>query len=113
MEVALLFVNLKHTSGNLKWKGKNKQTNCLNGQLQKSTKISKAKEPPGREEAWLSIYYVAGNVLIERSIFEMDASLKCMPGQSRLARHLLYKKEKTQLSGLTLQCWKMSKLLNI
>ena len=47
-----LLVNLKHTRENLKCRKRNQQTSDPNGQLQKSTKVSKTKEPGEEAVAW-------------------------------------------------------------
>lgn len=100
-----------------------------NGQVQKSTKISKIKETGnnlevggcvcvvggGRREgqktsaAWLFIQSVAGNVFIPDSIFEVDAfEVDSWAGNQSLGQApALQNKRKIQLSGFTLQ--KLSK----
>ena len=47
-----LLVNLKHTRENLKCRKRNKPTSDPNGQLKKSTKVSKTKEPGEGAVAW-------------------------------------------------------------
>ena len=47
-----LLVNFKHMMENLKCRKRNQQTSDPNGQLQKSTKVSKTKEPGEGAVAW-------------------------------------------------------------
>ena len=47
-----LLVNLKHMRENLKCRKRNKPTSDPNGQVKKSTKVSKTKEPGEGAVAW-------------------------------------------------------------
>ena len=47
-----LWVNLKHTRENLKCRKRNKPTSDPNGDVKKSIKVSKTKEPGEEAVAW-------------------------------------------------------------
>ena len=53
-----LLVNLKHTRENLKCRKRNKKTSDSNGQLQKSTKVSKTKELGEGARAWPCLWHL-------------------------------------------------------
>lgn len=98
-------MSLKHKSRKLR-PGKRK-TSSPNARLSKSTKISKRKETRGN----LTLHPVLWLALcsLKIAVFEVHASLKCLPQQSKLkSRICITKKEKrkkeknNQLSGLTL-----------
>lgn len=85
MKAHSLLMNLSHKNKNLKrWKRK---ISGPSGQFLKPTKISETKEPGQGGGWWSLVLYLVmwwAMYLFKVAIFEVGASLKWMPGKSKL-----------------------------